>query len=746
MRVLSLGALLALGLSPGASGGGPRGEEVKVGTKAIFSIRAEVGGLKPWERAEVVRRRVEAILKAPHIDPTDVSVERLPSGVAIIEVGGVPVVSVTPADAAAEGVSVGALARRWAERLKEGLVEAKPLYREGFPFQSLLIVALLAFLVPLLASRFKRAYIPIVVGEIVVGILVGRSGLKLVCYNPWLEFLAEFGFAYLMFLSGLEIDLSLIASPTAGRGRRALSPALVAVLAFFLSLLLALGIALLLVGLGMVRSAWMMALVLSTTSLGVVVPVLKERGLTRSPLGQSILLSALVADFATMLLITATAAVLSGGASLEVLMGLLVLAIFGTALRVGRAAVRAEFISKVLAEVEHATSQIQVRGALALMLAFVALSQWLGVEVILGAFLAGLLISILAKREGSELLPKLEALGFGFFIPIFFIMVGAKFDLGALLSAPRGPWLVLLLVASAFLIKMVSALPLRFLSSWREALAGGVLLSARLSLIIAAAEIGTRLGILTEAVNSAIILVALVTCLVSPTVFSHIRLAPAGERRGAVIVGAGELGILLAQRLSARGIVTRVVESYRSRAEAARRAGVEVVLGDGRRPEVLLSAGAEEAEVVVAATSDDSANEEVCNTAERLGVPERVALVRDGRTAERLRERGTRVVTPSLSTLFVLEGMVVHPATFEVLAQHDPEKRIVEIPLTNRALAGRALRELDLPGDALVLLIRRNGETLIPHGHTVLVEGDVLTIIGSEDSIVEAEALLSGAD
>ena len=165
----------------------------------------------------------------------------------------------------------------------------------GGDFTSLLIVVLLAFVVPLALSRFR--ILPAVVGEIVAGIVIGQSGFRFVHGDdPALSLLAEIGFAFLMFLSGLEIDFNLLIRPSGDEGtRRSLLGN--AGIVFMLTLLLAAG-----VGwggrlAGLIPEPWIMTLILSTTSLGIVVPVLKERGVSSSPFGQHILFLALVADF-----------------------------------------------------------------------------------------------------------------------------------------------------------------------------------------------------------------------------------------------------------------------------------------------------------------------------------------------------------------------------------------------------------------------------------------------------------------
>lgn len=717
--------------------------------RAIFTLQAPVGSIEPSERAAIVNRRLERILSDPALPPEQIGVLSTPDGNPLIALGPFPILSVTAGDAAAQQTTREELAQRWARRLRETLVDIKPLYRpereKPVSFMPLVLVSLLAFAAPLFASQLKRVRVPIVVGEILLGMLIGRSGLNLLHYNTWLQFLGEFGFAYLMFLSGLEVDFSLLKQrPDAERTWKQ-NPAIIGALALGLTLTVSFAICFALAKSHLILYPLMMTLVLSTTSLGLVVPTLKERGLTVTPYGQALLLCALIADFVTMFLITIVAGWIASGPTLKLLFSLFLAVAFLGALRAGQQLRRLGWLRRLFEELAHATAQIQVRGSLALMLIFVALSEQLGTEVILGAFLAGALISLLSGREESELKPKLEALGFGFFIPIFFILIGAKFELKALLGSPQTMLLALLLIVCAFLLKIASALPLRWVASWRETLAGGFLLSSRLSLIIAAGEIGVRLGLFTKNTHTAIICVALVTCIGGPMGFQ--ALLPGGRsarRRQALIVGAGEHGLLLAARLKNQGWRVTLLELAPTAAKEVRTAGAELLTGDGRDPEALREAGIAEASVVIAATSSDTVNATVCAEAERAGIARRIALVRAADQADRLRQLGVAVVTPTLSLVTVLEGLVLHPAVFQTLTGADPEKRIADLVVPLSRLAGRPLRDIPWPGDTLVLALQRNGDILIPNGTTLLRAGDVLTLVGSAEYIEEAQSWSQG--
>lgn len=611
-----------------------------------------------------------------------------------------------------------------------------------FSFLSLLLITGLAAFVPLLASRLRKLRLPIVVGEILAGMIVGKSGLDLIEPSPALEFLTIFGFTYLMFISGLEVDFGVILTGSNNKpgNQRLSNPIALGVAVFGFTIVIAFLAAEGMVLLDLVQEPFIIALILSTTSLGIVVPVLKERGLMSTPYGQSLLMTALVADFGTLVLITIDVVILSRGLTFEVLLVLLLLVIFAMAVQAGKLAAKIPGLPRLFEELSHATAQIKVRGAVALMVAFIVLSEWLGTEVILGAFLAGAVISLLSRRDGSQLHLKMDAIGFGFFIPIFFIMVGVQFDLPALLDSPQGLLLVPLLLVIAYIIKFAAALLYRLNFSWRETWAAGGLMSARLSLIIAAAAIALDLSIIDEAFNASIILVAIVTCTVSPLIFN--RIFPPEEeaqRQGVILVGLGEMSILLAERLRQLGERVVVVGVDRGRRRSNRRQDLALIEGDPTTPEVLAKAGAASTTALVATSSEDAVNLAVCRLAgEQFGVPNLIAQVSDPAIADQMIDLGVRVIQPQMAIILALEGALHFPAAFDMLADHADGVEVREIAMHNPRFNGRRLRHIRLPGDALVLGLRRDGEILVPHGDTKLRQGDLLMLVGHQDSLQQA--------
>ncbi|RJP50831.1 MAG: hypothetical protein C4586_05325 [Anaerolineaceae bacterium] len=605
-------------------------------------------------------------------------------------------------------------------------------------FIPLLSVVMLAFLAPIVLARFRR--IPVVVGEILAGILIGPSVLGWVhTEDPTLEILAEIGFAFLMFLSGLEIDFTILFAASKPGLDKKKSPIMLAGLSFLLTILLAASIGFWLTSAGFVKDPWMTTLILSTTSLGIVVPVLKEKKISSSGLGQTILLSALLADFLTMFLITVYIAVRSTGLTLNILLiGLLFIPVV-LLYQFGQRHLRRPIVRRFIEEFADATSQIKVRAAFALMITFVVLAELIGAELILGAFLGGALASLISEPNDEKIRHKLDAIGFGFFIPLFFVYVGVRFDLQAFLNN-RDAWILLpILLVAAFAIKVVSALVFRFAYSWRESLSSGLLLSSRLSLIIAASAIGVRFGVIGESTNAAFILIAALTAMIAPLGFNAL-MASSDEkkRRAKVIYGASDLAFQVGRELRAHGDEVMFVESNRVDAEHVRGQNIEVedlasmagLISDTR------------VDAFIALSSNDDDNFEACRMARAHGVDHILAFVTEPMRVPDFRGLGVQSLTPSLHRSSLLALMARNSALFALMTSTEDERGLSEFILSNPDLYGKRLMDLKFPANILVLAIRREDEVIVPHGTTRLAAGDQLTVLGDHEALSTADEWL----
>jgi Kef-type K+ transport system membrane component KefB/Trk K+ transport system NAD-binding subunit len=609
-------------------------------------------------------------------------------------------------------------------------------------FIPLLLVVLLALLVPLVLARFRR--FPIVVGEILAGILVGPSVLGWVpLHDPTLEILAEIGFAFLMFLSGLEIDFSILfAASRVGRTGKS-SPVLLAGLSFLLTVILAAGISFWLTGIGFVKDPWMMTLILSTTSLGIVVPVLKEKKMSSTRLGQTILLSALLADFLTMFSITVYIAIRSTGLSLNILLiGLLFVPVV-LFYQLGQRHLRRPIVQRLLEELSDATSQIKVRGAFALMIAFVVMAELIGAELILGAFLGGVLASLLSEPNDEKIRHKLDAIGFGFFVPLFFVYVGVQFDLQSFLNNPAAWVLLPILLGAAFAVKIIAALVFRFAFSWRETFAGGSLLSARLSLIIAASAIGLQMGAITESTNAAIILIAALTAMLAPLGFNTLMASPEERRKSIMLVfGESDLALQVGRLLQSHGEAVLFAETDPKGAERVQEQGFRTENTGGSLSSFLESLQDLRLDAFLALAKSDDENLEACRVARAHGIDHILSFIADPIRLSEFQALGVQTLTPSLHRSSLLALMARNSALFTLMTSTEDQRDLREMTLSNASLHGKRLMDLKFPADTLMLTIRRQDELIVPHGTTKLATGDHLTILGSLDSLGRLEEFL----
>ncbi len=618
-----------------------------------------------------------------------------------------------------------------------------------FSFLPLLIVIGLAFLVPILLSQVKGFYIPVVIGEIVAGIIVGRSGLGLVEESQVLVILSELGFVYLMFLSGLEIDFSGLLG-SAGKAKvKGLKAWLhnhlfLSVAMFILTAVLSGIIAYILQRVGLVEDPWIMSLIFATTSLGVVAPILKEKKLMRKAYGQLLLVSAIVADFASIMLISFFVTLRTEGPSTELLLILVLLAVFAAVYRITDLFQRHLPAQKFFSDLTSATTQIRLRGSFVLALMFTVLAHQLGIENILGAFLAGMIVSMLSDDDSSHLRQKLDAIGYGFFIPIFFVMVGVNFNFPALLQSRTIFYMVPVLVLCAYVVKLLPALLFRILYSWREALAAGMLLSSRLSLLIAISAVGLRMGLISDAINAAIILVAIVTCLTAPLLFNAIVPEYEDTREKVIIVGCRKFAEMLFSRLSERGLdAVLICTDINRNSRSGQKNEVTPVHYQEEMARELRKAGIEKAHTLVTMDDADENNLRLCRVARHLfGIDNLISWVHDPTGNAAFRSLDVRVINPVYSNLLITEGMVLNPKAFLPMEDVEEAMEVREVKLKDSGLIGTSLGQLDLPLEVEVLMILRQGDFVVPDTETVLRANDIITFAGSSEHMTATLRLL----
>ena len=377
---------------------------------------------------------------------------------------------------------------------------------EEFEAVSLVIISIGAFVLPLVGQRIK---IPGIVLEIAYGIIVGPV-LGWVDSSEFISGLAILGFLLLMFLSGFEIELDTFRE----KGIRTLA------LPMSIYLLTVLTSFYLISSLGY---PMFLALVLCTTSVDIVITILRSDGTIKTKYGQTLFMVALLADILTLLAATVYASFINaGGLSISNLNVILYFIVVIMLLRIIRRVAwwNPQLFSRMFDG--NDPDELGIRSSLALMLILVGVSVFFDIEAILGAFLAGTIFAFTFSNRGT-LESSLKGFSYGFLIPIFFINIGLNYDISVFTETQffvEVGYLFLIAVG----VKFIPALLLVFSKiKFRDMLAGGFLLSARFSLIIAMAEIGVHLDLISKELEQQIILLAVITATFSPILFRLVR-------------------------------------------------------------------------------------------------------------------------------------------------------------------------------------------------------------------------------
>jgi Kef-type K+ transport system membrane component KefB len=377
-------------------------------------------------------------------------------------------------------------------------------------FDGLLIVVAVAFAAPLVLGLFPNVKLPSVVLEILAGIVIGPSVLGIVELDESISVISVIGLAFLLFLAGLEIEFDKLR----GQVLR------LTLIGFAISFAIAVLVALLLKATGLIETPLLVAIILCATSLGVLIPVLKDAGEISSTFGQLIVAAGTIADFGAVILLSIFFSGEGGVGSTLLLIGGLVL--LGVVVFIAvKGAERSMVIRADLIRLQDTTAQIRVRGAVVLMVGFAAIAEGLGLETILGAFMAGAILSLLDRDEQMthpEFRRKLEAVGFGIFIPVFFVASGVNFDLEALVESASNVIMVPIFLAALVAARGIPALLYRGLLDNRRVAIAGLMQATSLPFIVAATAIGEELGLVGAAEGAALIGAGLLSVLLFPLI------------------------------------------------------------------------------------------------------------------------------------------------------------------------------------------------------------------------------------
>ncbi|EQA8687130.1 cation:proton antiporter [Staphylococcus aureus] len=603
-------------------------------------------------------------------------------------------------------------------------------------FLSLVIVVLAAFLTPIIVNRLNINFLPVVVAEILMGIVIGNSFLNIVERDSILNILSTLGFIFLMFLSGLEIDFKAFKKDKRARqGQNDDESSIpghlnLALTVFAFIMIISILLAYVFKWLGLVDDVLLMVIIISTISLGVVVPTLKEMNIMRTTIGQFILLVAVLADLVTMILLTVYGAINGQGGSTIWLIGILVV-FTAISYILGVQFKRMSFLQKLM----DGTTQIGIRAVFALIILLVALAEGVGAENILGAFLAGVVVSLLNPDE--EMVEKLDSFGYGFFIPIFFIMVGIDLNIPSLIKEPKLLIIIPILIVAFIISKLI---PVMFIRRWfdmKTTIASAFLLTSTLSLVIAAAKISERLNAISAETSGILILSAVITCVFVPIIFKKLFPVPDEFNRKIEVslIGKNQLTIPIAQNLTSQ--LYDVTLYYRKDLSDRRQLSDDITMIEiaDYEQDVLERLGLFDRDIVVCATNDDDINRKVAKLAKAHQVERVICRLESTTDDTELVDSGIEIFSSYLSNKILLKGLIETPNMLNLLS--NVETSLYEIQMLNYKYENIQLRNFPFGGDIIFVRIIRNNESIVPHGDTQLRYGDRLIVTGAKEYVDE---------
>lgn len=605
---------------------------------------------------------------------------------------------------------------------------------------SLFLVVLLALVIPILMARFQISNVPTAVAEIIVGIIMGSSGFNLVSATHDLTFLSNLGVILLMFLSGMEINFDLLTRKNNPKGKsqsgKTVDPLKTAVTAFISIVVTAVVLAFVLKLVGLFSEVMLAAIILMTVALGVVIATLKEKDILGRPIGQTILLTAVMGEVIPLMLLTIYASINGGNEEqLWLIILLFIAAIF----------LLRRFKQPYLwfAKVTKATTQLDIRLAFFLIFALVTVAESVGAENILGAFLAGMVMKLLEPSESTK--DKLTSIGYGFFIPIFFIMTGVGLNLRSLFAHPASLMLLPVLVIFLFLAKVPVVLVYMKYFCKRNAFAGGFLTATTITIVLPTLQVARKLHAITSTQSDAFILAAVIVCILSPIVFNKNFVLTKEDKikKRVVIIGANVFTVPVAHDLHANWYSVKMFTDKKDQYETYDSRVKNLTFLPDLKQATLEKAGAFDCDILVASNHADEDNIKIAKIAKYEGVNRVIARLSEvtSDTLAELKAKGIEIFNFTNVHAALMRAMIESPAVYRIMT--DTKNVLYSVQVKNTSYTGRQLMDLEFIDQITVSRIRRGDEWLTPHGNTVIEPNDILVFSGEFKAADRVRDLLS---
>lgn len=601
----------------------------------------------------------------------------------------------------------------------------------------MLIIMLAALVIPIAMARFKVSSVPTAVAEIVAGIILGKSALNIVQETSTLTMLSSLGVIILMFLSGMEINFDLFKKAPGQKKRDAKSPVSIAALSFACVIITAFLLGLLLRFMGLFSDVLLATILFSTVALGVVIATLKEKEILGRPMGQTVLLTAVLGEVIPMLALTFYASIYGHNAGRLWLIVLLFLAAILLLRRFRQPYVWFNNVSK-------ATTQLDIRLAFFLIFTMVTVAESVGAENILGAFLAGMVMKLLQPSEATQ--EKLTSIGYGFFIPIFFIMTGVRLDLKSLFANKSALTLIPVMVACFIIAKLPTTLIYRRRFNKRNSFAGGFLTVTTITLVLPSLQVARNLHAITSTQSAAFILAAVIVCILAPIVFNSTYKLNKEDlvKERVVIIGANTLTVPVAQQLSHNWYVVRMLTDNQDNYKTFNSEVADLQYLPEIDEQHLDEGKYFDTDVLVLGFRNDNKNYQMAVLAKKHGVKRVIASIQNPKVSmdhiEELKRLGVETFNSFVVQNSVLRSLIESPSVFEMLMS--TRSGLFEVTIHNRRYVGIELRNLPLIDQITVSRIYRQHKPISPSGDTVLEYGDHILYTGPYETVNEVRRRL----
>lgn len=602
---------------------------------------------------------------------------------------------------------------------------------------SMLIIMLAALIIPIAMARFKVSSVPTAVAEIVAGILLGKSAFNIVQETSSLTLLSSLGVIILMFLSGMEINFDLFKKAPGQKKRDPKSPVSIAVLSFTAVIITAFILGVILYFMGLFSDILLATILFSTIALGVVIATLKEKEILGRPMGQTILLTAVLGEVIPMLALTFYASIYGHNAGRLWLIVLLFLAAIILLRRFRQPYVWFNNVSK-------ATTQLDIRLAFFLIFTLVTVAESVGAENILGAFLAGMVMKLLEPSEATQ--EKLTSIGYGFFIPIFFIMTGVRLDLKSLFANKTALALIPILVACFIIAKLPTTLIYRRRFNARNSFAGGFLTVTTITLVLPSLQVAKNLHAITSTQSDAFILAAVIVCVLAPIVFNSTYKLNKEDlvKERVVIVGANTLTVPVAQQLSHNWYIVRMLTDNQDNYKTFNSEVNDLKYIEEIGEQVLDAGKYFDTDVMVLGFRNDNKNYQMAVLAKKHGVKRVIASVQNPKVStdhiDELNRLGVEIFNSFVVQNSVLRSLIESPSVFEMLMS--AHSGLFEVTIHNQRYVGIELRSLPFIDQITVSRIYRKHKPISPSGDTVLEYGDHILYTGPYEIVNEVRQRL----